>query len=250
MRVVFHDLDIIAGSTWDLAKGYLREELDKLASTINTAWDVSHNVDGTQRSSSLSTVLGQVTGTLAEQPTGLGVNDDALLFFVSDFGHMVRWNGPLNKWEFAPGDPGNGFFADFAIVPQTTGWFLCDGSATTYLTVGGAALGSSSFTTPNLNGTPTYRKSAGTYTGALIPAGGATSTGATASGVTGVGVSGGALVLGSVPVGLAQASDLGAPVFYHNHDIPSLTVPSLGVPALGIGSIDVAHLDVKPYFRR
>lgn len=65
--------------------------------------------------------------------------------FVSDYGHMVRWTGSV--WEFAPGDPGNGYVVPFAVAPQGVGWGLCDGSAYAYLVVGGATLTTANFTT-------------------------------------------------------------------------------------------------------
>ena len=114
--------------------------------------------------------LGVMRATRANQPTDLGTNDTGLLLFVSDFGHLMRWTG--TAWEFAEGDVGNGFFRDFAVNPPESGWQLCDGTVTTYLTLSGATLTTTSFTTPNLTGTAAYRKSATAYSGTVITTGG------------------------------------------------------------------------------
>lgn len=79
--------------------------------------------------------------------TPLSQGDAGALFAVSDYNHVIRWTGTI--FEFAAGDPGNGFYALFAFPPALTGgWQLCDGSATTYLVVGGAVLETAAFVTP------------------------------------------------------------------------------------------------------
>lgn len=84
--------------------------------------------------------------------TPLTQGDAGALFAVSDYNHVVRWTGSI--FEFAAGDPGNGFYAAFAFAPVLTGgWQLCDGSATTYLVVGGPALQTAVFVTPVLANT-------------------------------------------------------------------------------------------------
>jgi hypothetical protein len=79
--------------------------------------------------------------------TLLTAGDAGALFAVSDYNHVVRWNGTI--FEFGPGDPGNGFYASFAVPPALSGgWQRCDGSATTYLVVGAATLQTAAFVTP------------------------------------------------------------------------------------------------------
>lgn len=110
--------------------------------------------------------------TLAAQPS-LGAGDAGYIGWVTDFGHAVRWTGAV--WEFAPGDPGNGFFQHYAIAPQAVGWQECDGTATTYLTVGGATLTATAITPPDLKTTGAYLKSGAAYTGVVVPIAGVTS---------------------------------------------------------------------------
>jgi hypothetical protein len=119
--------------------------------------------------SAVNAAVGVNRFTLAAQPP-LGPADAGFLGFVTDYGHFVAWDGAV--WSFAPGDVGNGFRRDFAIVPQEAGWHLMDGSPTDYLVVGGAALTSAAYVPPNLTGTPAYPKSAAAYTGAITPAAG------------------------------------------------------------------------------
>ncbi len=225
---------------------------------------MAHNVDGSQSTGSLGDGA-FIHGTLAEQPTTLDASNDGLLFYVNDYGHVVRYNASSNAWQFAPGDSGSGYFQDFAITPQAPGWALCDGSSVNYLVVGGAALATASITLPNLTGTPAYRKSAVAYA-AIVAA-----SGSTATGTTGTGTSGGQSndhshnfsVTSGVPSVSEAATVSGAADFVtpiHTHLVAGTTggtsvdhshsVPGLSVPALGVGSIDVVHLSVLPYFRR
>jgi hypothetical protein len=213
------------------------------------------------------------TFTVATQPTKT-VADAGFVGYLSDVGHFVTWTGTL--WHFMPGDVGNGFFRPFAIVPQEVGWQLCDGTATSYLTVGGATLTLTAFTTPNLVASAAYWKSAATYSGAIAAASGSTATGTTGTGTTGTGtsgdeaahthgpgsfvtnrgdnifdnVTGGAGITASDSTHTHVVSGTSAAGSAHHHSVPGLTVPGLSVPALGVGSIDPAHLNVLAYFRR
>ena len=101
---------------------------------------------------------------LADQPT-LGTADEGYLAFVTDYGHLVRWTG--TAWEFAPGDVGNRFLRMFVGAPQDSAfWQLADGTATTFLTVGGATLTTTAFTTPNV-AAGTFFKALAAYTGTI-----------------------------------------------------------------------------------
>jgi hypothetical protein len=111
--------------------------------------------------------VGIPSGTLAQQPTGLGVGDAGALYMVlAPYNHLCRWDG--SAWRFAPGDCGNGFFHHCAFAPQEPGWLLCNGGAGDYLVMGGATITVQAFTTPNL--ASTYLKGAGAYTGTPVAA--------------------------------------------------------------------------------
>jgi hypothetical protein len=262
MRVTFHNLDTIGGSAWEQARGYLREELERLQATINTTWTVAHDVDGTQNAASRALLAGSASGTLAEQPLGLTIDDAGYIFDVTDFGHRVKWSGAL--WGFAPGDNGSGYFDDFAITPQASGWALCDGSTVSYLVVGGVTLTTANIVLPNLSGSAAYRKSAAAYTGTIVAAAGSSGTGTTGGtspatdaqgGHTHTFTSGGPDSTGPLTAGGAQTYSTGIHVHSgttaadgsHTHTVDSHTHTA---PALGVGTLDMAHLNVLPYFRR
>lgn len=107
-------------------------------------------------------------------PTDLRPTDAGFLMYLTDFHHLVEWNGTM--WQFGPGDNGNGYFQDFASLPSPIeGWTLCDGRGSSYL---GPAetLAIIPFVTPDLVGSPAYRKSGAAYSG-VITGGGGTLTG-------------------------------------------------------------------------
>lgn len=219
----------------------------------------------------VNAVPGVNVWALAAQPT-LGPADAGYLAFVTDYGHFVRWTGTV--WQFAPGDVGNGFFRPFAITPQEVGWQLCDGTATTYLVVGGATLTTAAFTTPALTTSPAYLKTGAAYTGAAVAKSGSTGTGTTGTGTTGTGTTGtgttgaptAGVAIGHTTTPTIVQSGTGVTVSgfltgnviddgVQTHPIPGLSVPGLSVPglsvpALAVGTIDVEHLVVLPYFRR
>lgn len=152
--------DRVATQVSGLPQGELWYETDRTVSYIaSTAWTY---------------IGGVMTGTRTQAPTDLGVHDAGFLFACTDFGHILRWNGAA--WTFLPGDSGNGYFADFAISPDASLWAPCDGTATTYLTLG-ATLTTTAFTTPNLQsggaaGTGVYRKGSAAYSSTVLTSGG------------------------------------------------------------------------------
>lgn len=145
----------------DLPEGDLWYETDRTVTYIaSTSWTY---------------VGGVMTAPAANAPKDLGALDTGFLFMCSDFGHLLQWNG--TAWTFAPGDTGNGYFADFAVAPSSGQWSICDGTATTYLTLG-ATLTTTPFTTPNLTtggagSTGVYRKGGAAYSGTVVTTGGA-----------------------------------------------------------------------------
>lgn len=226
---------------------------------------------------SLTTIVNSVPGvntfTVATQPS-LGLADAGYLGFVSEYNHTIRWDGAA--WQFWGGD-NNGYFADLAIVPQSPGWQLCDGTVSKYLTLG-ATLTETAFTTPNLTGTPAYKKAAAAYTGTINAKSGSTAASTTGIDVTGTGTTGdelahthgaGSYSANAIPFNGGQATAGVTAGFTaqfnpesvaiigtsgagsaHHHSVPALTVPGLAIPNLGVDTIDMEHLNVLPYFRR
>lgn len=67
---------------------------------------------------------GRMSVTQDSLPTGLSTSDAGLEVNVTDYGHVLRWNG--TGWEFLPGDS-SGYTQSFLLDPGT-GWIQCDGS--------------------------------------------------------------------------------------------------------------------------
>lgn len=60
-------------------------------------------------------------------PVDLASNDVGLLLAVTDFNHLLRWNGEAFEW--APGELGSDWITSFLSAPNVVGWQVCDGSA-------------------------------------------------------------------------------------------------------------------------
>jgi hypothetical protein len=59
--------------------------------------------------------------------TDLGKSDTGLLCLVTDFNHVLEWNG--TSWQWAPGELGSDMIVAFLSGPsQPVGWQLCDGT--------------------------------------------------------------------------------------------------------------------------
>lgn len=64
----------------------------------------------------------------ADLPTDLGTAGDVgVLAYVTDFAHLLRWNG--TGWEWGPGENGSDYVSAFVTGPDdATGWHACDGT--------------------------------------------------------------------------------------------------------------------------
>lgn len=68
-----------------------------------------------------------VTQSNIPQTGDIGTGDTGLLVYVSDYAHLLQWNGAAFSW--APGEQGSGFISAFVSAPSPAdGWALCDGS--------------------------------------------------------------------------------------------------------------------------
>lgn len=186
-------------------------------------------------------------GTYTELNALTGLTSGALAFETTT-GHLLRWTG--SAWEFAPGDNGSGYFQHFAVTPEATGWVLCNGGATSYLTIG-ATLALAAYTTPDATGTGRYLKSAAAYGGAAAAGGTTASDGThshtdpdTSGVVTGTPI--------SVDTNLDGSTDQVLPQTFvdtHTHGGGGAT-SSDGAHTHGPGSIDLARVEAPLYFRR
>lgn len=204
------DLERIVGGDWRA----VRDAIEKLAIGLNQEIIGRAQVLQPLLAAQL-TALTAVVNTFANQPSGLGASDAGLLFYCTDYNHVLRWSGSV--WGFAPGDPGNHFYSVRPGPPQEVGWVEATGAATDYLTVGGAALTLTAFVPPNV-AAGYYLKTAAAYTGALVPVSGVTSS------------------QDHVNVNAAAfGGDFSASNSAHEHDI---------------STFDPKHLDLRLYYRR
>lgn len=114
-----------------------------------------------------SVVQSGVSGVKGFNGAALGTNDTGLLINVTDYAHILQWNGSAFGW--GPGELGSGYFQDFAVAPSGSGWQLCDGSAVHYLLATGALSGGT-VTLPNTNSSAAYRKLGSSYSGLISAA--------------------------------------------------------------------------------
>lgn len=174
---------------------------------LHTVWGQWFNrltqfVLGLQTVSSLQADLATLAATLTAANAGQ-------LVWVSDYAHMLQWNG--TGWQRGQGDTEHSdTFHMFGAAPADTGWLTCDGSTAVKFLKYDGTLGSRDL--PNLNATAAYAKLGNAYSATgtapvlptantTVPA--ATSTPATVVGsVAGVGVTTTpATVVGSVSGG-------------------------------------------------
>jgi len=193
-----------------------------------------------------STIITSTQGNLSTLAGTLGPGNTGQLVYVSDYNHMLRWNGTGFEW--GPGENGSGYITPFLVDPSpTTGWQVCDGSATTQLNSDGTI---SPVVVPNY-GTASYLK-----LGSAAPVAGPTA----ASGVTGATSAGTPTGTNSNPdTGVNSASQevqagVGVTVAAHTHTHPT-TAPVFTGNALAThthtpGTLEFQRTQLKAWFRR
>ena len=116
---------------------------------------------------------GMYSQALGYVPLDLGAADNGFLFEVTQgvgsvfYYHTFRWNGSA-PFSWVPLDLG-GYFEDFAIAPVLPYWVLCNGAATSYLSVSGITFTENAITLPDCT-TGVYMKGGAAYTGTVNPA--------------------------------------------------------------------------------
>lgn len=77
-----------------------------------------------------------VQAALGTLEAALGADDAGLLVCITDYNHVLEWNG--TKFQWGPGELGSGFEMSFPIAPTSSGWHLEDGSVVSYLNADGS----------------------------------------------------------------------------------------------------------------
>ncbi len=97
--------------------------------------------------------LYEVSSTQAELAAlalTLSTEDAGLLVEVTDYRHVLRWDGTV--WTWGPGEDGRHDIVALPVDPDdTTGWQLCDGTTVAYLKGDGTT---ANFATPDLTSAP------------------------------------------------------------------------------------------------
>ena len=113
-------------------------------------------------------VGGVFKAAFASAPVGLVANDSGFLWNVSDYAHLLRFTG--TGWEFV--DAAGGYIEGRVVIPDGSGWQLCDGSVTHYLHILAGVVSEVAFTTPNWTGASpqVYLRFGAAYSGGPLAA--------------------------------------------------------------------------------
>jgi len=118
-----------------------------------------------------STIINATQAELGGLAAILTLDDAGQLVYVTDYNHLLRWTG--TGFALGPGENGSGYISAFHDDPSpTTGWKLCDGTATSKLNSDGTT---SAITVPDYT-TSSYLKLA-----TVLAAGPAAASGASGS---------------------------------------------------------------------
>jgi hypothetical protein len=174
---------------------------------------------------------GSYTNTRTNYPSDLGANDAGFLFQISDYAHLARFDG--TAWRLTEGSGGYIVASAFALA---SGYQICDGTATDYITDNTTNLAVSAFTTPDLKtaNANTYLRSAAAYTGAVNAPTNPTFGGALSN--TGADSGSGTIV----------QSGTGTTVATHTHTHPFTPTGNVSLA----GGDPVQFMNVIYYFRR
>jgi hypothetical protein len=227
------------GQNTDVNSGISRPWYIWLKSVFDTLIAQTNAISGSTIVNSTQANLSILAGTLTPANAGQ-------LIYVTDYNHMLRWNGTGFEW--GPGENGSGYITPFLNDPSpTTGWQVCDGSGTTKLNSDGTV---SAVTVPNY-ATASYLK-----LGSAAPVAGPTA----ASGVTGATSAGTPTGTNSNPdtgnnsASTIVAAGVGATVAADPHTHPT-TAPVFTGNAMTThthapGSIELQRTQLKAWYRR
>lgn len=195
-----------------------------------------------------STIINATQAELSGLAAILTLQDSGQLVYVTDYNHMLRWDGTGFQW--GPGENGSGYISAFLNDPSpTTGWQVCDGSGTTKLNSDGTI---TAVTVPNY-GTASYLK-----LGSAAPVAGPTAS----SGVTGATSGGTPSGTNSNPdtgndtdAGFLAAADAGGTLVALNPHVHTTVAPVFTGNALAThthapGTVELQRTQLKGWYRR
>lgn len=190
-------------------------------------------------------IYARAQSELAALALTLGSGDGGLLVEVTDYAHVLRWDGAA--WEWGPGEDGGGYVQAFAVDPTGSGWQLCDGTTVAYLKSDGTT---ANYATPDLigAGAAAYLKLGDTVSGPNAATAPAFTGGSIAAASTGITAStGGPSATTNVTAGGVPVASSG-----HTHTV-SVTDPT-HTHTIGAGSVaddgEPRNMVLRPWFRR
>lgn len=192
---------------------------------------------------------GMNRGTLASLPATLGADDSGYIYEVTDYWHLLRWNGA--NWIWGPGDVGSGYYQLFEAAPSTpaaNAWQICDGSTVARLNSDGTT---TNVTLDDLT-TPAYLKGA-TASAVVAAASGATTS---VSAGTPSGTNSNPNTGNDTDAGFMAAADLitGTNVALNPHvhttTAPVFTGNALAGHSHGPSTIELRNATKRLYYRR
>lgn len=193
-----------------------------------------------------STIVDSTQANLSALAGTLTPANSGQLVYVTDFNHVLRWNGTGFEW--GPGENGSGYISAFLNDPSpVTGWQLCNGTLTSKLNSDGSI---SAVTVPDY-ATASYLKlgSAAPVAGPTAASGasGATS-GGTPSGTNSNPATGNNSA--NVDVQAGTGTFVAADPHTHTTTAPVFTGNALATHTHTIGTLEQQRTQLRAYYRR
>lgn len=168
------------------------------------------------------------------------------LVFVTDYNHLLEWNGAAYNW--GPGESGSGYISPFLSAPGATGWHLCNGATVNRLNGDGTI---TAVTLPNY-ATASYLK-----LGTAAAAGPSAASGATAavSAGTPAGTNSAPDTGDDTDAGFKASADPAGTLVALNPHIHTTTAPVFTGAALaphshGPGTLELERTQLEAWYRR
>jgi hypothetical protein len=177
---------------------------------------------------------------------GLDLNsqDSGFLVEVTDYNHVLEWNGTGFEW--GPGENGSGYISAFLSAPTSIGWHICDGSVVSQLNSDGSL---KPVTLPNYT-TASYLKLAVTVNaGPNLPNGQSqTLSAGTPSGTNAGNTSG----VESADHDVQSGAGATVAASNHTHNVAGQVFTGISLPphSHGPGTLDLQNTQLLAYFRQ
>lgn len=183
-----------------------------------------------------NTILSSTQANLAG--IGLGPENAGQLVWVTDYNHLLVWNGTGFDW--GPGENGSGYISPFLTAPSGSGWKLCDGSSTTRLNSNGTI---TAVVVPNYASSPYLKMGTGAAAGPIAASGLVQAVSA--------GTPSGAVAIGDDDTNVEVQAGVGTTVAADPHQHPATFIGNvLPTHVHGPGTMELNRTQLLGYYRR